>query len=143
MLSARLPGIFPKFVACVVLLLLLIGCRSSSLELLQGNYISMSPGTDHQANGLSLPGSWGLKLADDSRFTVLNDGEVVVEGRYTVEENQLEFTDEKGPLACQAEQETGIYKWALEGKTLTLTLVDDKCDGRKGVLAARLFLKQP
>ncbi len=143
MLFARLLEKSTKFVPSVVLLLLLIGCGSSSVELLQGTYIGMSSATDHQGNGLSISGRWGLKLADDSRFTVFLDGEVVVEGRYTVEENQLEFTDEKGPLACRAEQATGIYKWALDGKTLTLTLVEDICDGRKGVLAAHPFFKQP
>lgn len=143
MLSTRLLGKSTKFVPCVVLLLLLIGCVSSSAELLQGTYISISSATDHQTNGgLSLQGRWGLKLANDSRFAVFKDGEVVVEGRYTVEENQLEFTDDKGPLACRAEQATGIYKWALDGKTLTLALVEDMCDGRKAVLAAHPFFKQ-
>ncbi len=129
------------WVPCVVLILLLTECVSSPVELLKGIYTTLISAADDQVNGLSQPGRWDLELGDDNRFTVFRDSEVVVEGRYAVKEDQLEFTDEEGPLACQNGQATGSYGWSLDGKTLTLRLVDDGCEGRKAVLATQSFTK--
>lgn len=139
MLSISLVKRFARFAPGVALTLLLVGCGPSPAESLNGIYTTLISASDPQANGVSPAGRWDLALGDDNRFTVLRDGEVVVEGQYVVKEDQLEFTNEKGPLACLTGQASGIYGWSLDGKTLTLTLIEDVCEGRKAVLAAHPF----
>ncbi len=129
------------YVLCAILMLLLIGCGASSAELLKGIYTTLISVADDPANGLSQSGRWDLELGDDDRFTVFRDNEMVVEGRYAVKEDHMEFTDEEGSLACDAGQATGTYGWALDGKTLTLTLLEDTCEGRKAVLATQSFTR--
>lgn len=60
------------------------------------------------------------------------DGKVTVECQYASTADQLKVTDKEGEMACgnQPGLETGIYQWTLDGKKLTLTAVEDKCDGR-------------
>jgi|SRR5215813_2391832 len=79
---------------------------------------------------------WSLKYDDSGKVTVSRNGEVVVEATYKVKADELEVTDEKGPMACDRAQ-TGKYKWKLEGKNLTLTKVTDECDGRSSALTAQ------
>ena len=71
------------------------------------------------------------------------DGELVVKGTYSVVEDQLTFNDEEGLLACRAGQARGLYKWALDDDTLSLTPIEDQCDGRKVILAAHPFARLP
>ncbi|MEE9249038.1 MAG: hypothetical protein V3U79_10130 [Dehalococcoidia bacterium] len=132
------------FVLCVVLLSQLIGCGPSLPELPQGTYTTTIASAD-LANGASpvLPERWDLNFADDSLFTVSKDGELVVKGTYGVVEDQLTFNDEEGVLACRAGQAIGIYKWALDDNALSLTAIEDQCDGRKAILAAHPFSRLP
>ena len=132
------------FVLCVVLLSQLIGCGPSLPESPHGTYTITIASAD-LANGASsvLAGFWDLTFADDSLFTVSKDGELVVKGTYSVVEDQLTFNDEEGLLACRAGQAIGLYKWALDGNALSLTPIEDQCDGRKAILAAHLFSRLP
>ena len=133
-------------VGAVVLLLMLSGCGSSSPELLHGTYATVFSDAGLQEAGLpsSLAGDWDITLDHDrSRFTIVKDGEVVVEGRHNVEEDQVVFTDERGSLACSIGEATGTYNWALDRNELTLTLVEDDCSGRKMILTTRPFSKRP
>ena len=58
-----------------------------------------------------------------------------VEGTYKVTKDEIEFTDEKGPLAEKAAG-PGTYKWKLDGDKVTFTKVKDKSEGRSGALTA-------
>jgi hypothetical protein len=64
--------------------------------------------------------------------------EVVVEGEYTVKGEQLTLTDKQGRLACTGEEgmATATYEWKYEGESLTLSKVEDKCEGRSAGLTA-------
>ena len=57
------------------------------------------------------------------------DGKTLVEGTYKVMKDQIEFTDEKGPMASKGAK-PGKYKWKLKDKALNLTKVDDESEGR-------------
>jgi hypothetical protein len=72
---------------------------------------------------------WTLQYHEGGRVTVSRNGEVVIEGKYKVAGDALEVVDEKGSMACPAAQ-TGKYTWKLEEKKLTLTKVEDECEGR-------------
>src|SRR5262245_56983895 len=84
---------------------------------------------------------WSLKYDDSGKVTVSRNGEVVVEASYKVKGDELEVTDEKGPMACDGAQ-TGKYKWKLEGKKLTLTKLTDECDGRASALTAQPWVQE-
>ncbi|MEA3336131.1 MAG: hypothetical protein U9R25_09505 [Chloroflexota bacterium] len=88
-----------------------------------------------------LQGTWEMTFGDDHRFQGYKDGDFMVEGRYTSTQDQIVFTDEKGPAADP--DIPGTYKWNFDGKTqtLTLTLIDDE-SLRALVLAAHPLTKQ-
>src|SRR5262245_49407399 len=60
---------------------------------------------------------WSINYAEANKVTVSRNGEVIVEGSYKVKGDELEVTDEKGPMSCGIDQ-PGKYKWKLDGKKL-------------------------
>ena len=88
-----------------------------------------------------LQGTWEMTFGDDHRFQGYKDGNFMVEGRYTSTQDQIVFTDEKGP-AADPDSGSGTYKWNFDGQaqTLTLTPIDDKSP-RALVLAAHPLTK--
>ena len=78
---------------------------------------------------------WAVKVDGKDKFTVTRDGKEAVEGTYKVTKDEIEFTDEKGPLAEKAAG-PGTYKWKLDGDKVTFTKVKDKSEGRSGALTA-------
>jgi uncharacterized lipoprotein YehR (DUF1307 family) len=85
---------------------------------------------------------YSIKYHDGNKVTVTRGGEVAVEGTYKVTGDEIEVTDESGPLACGGEEKTGRYKWKLEGKVLTLTKVQDGCTGRANALTAQSWTRE-
>ena len=61
----------------------------------------------------------------------------LVDGEYTTNADQLKLTDKSGPMACPKDEQTGTYRWKYESGTLTLSIVEDRCDGRSGDLTGR------
>ena len=88
-------------------------------------------------------GNWELILGDEGQFSTSRNGEVVVRGTYAVTADQMNFSDAEGSMACTGEQAAGSYGVALEGGTLTFTLVDDDCAGRRIILLTRPLTRQP
>lgn len=88
-------------------------------------------------------GKWQLTLAEGNKYQISKDGEIVVEGRFTLVKEQLTLTDEKGVLACTQPpgMETGTYKWISRQKELIFTKVEDECEGRISVLTLHSWLK--
>jgi hypothetical protein len=85
---------------------------------------------------------WSIGFGDNNKFTVKRGADIAVEGSYKVTGDELEVTDEKGPMACLGEQKTGKYKWKLEEKKLTLTIVTDLCEGRSGALPSQVWVRE-
>jgi len=84
---------------------------------------------------------WAIKYDESGKVTVISNGKAVVEGTYKIKGDELEVTDEKGPMACAAEH-TGRYKWKLEGAKLTLTKIEDECEGRATALTSQAWVRE-
>jgi len=92
------------------------------------------------ASSMSYVGRWRLGIEEDGTFQAeRTDVGIVVEGAWTVDGDQISFTDESGLLSCgnaaaapiiDDDMATGTYTWARSGKTLTFSQVDDACPGR-------------
>ena len=109
-------------VAAIVLLLVLAGCASEP-SLAPGTYtktITRDDTTDYM-----FIGDWELTLAEDNSYSLSKDGRFHEDGTYTVSQDQIMF-DQASTISytCPA---TSTYQWAADGKTLTLTNVDDDC----------------
>jgi hypothetical protein len=71
-----------------------------------------------------------LKFADKGKFVLSDkDQKILVEGTYKVVKDQIEFTDENGPMAAKGAK-PGKYKWKLDGTRLRLEKIEDEAHGR-------------
>ena len=89
-------------------------------------------------------GKWEWTLTEYGRMKLAQDGKVKVEGKYASTADELTITDEKGEISCTNSpgMETGTYKWMLENKKLTLTVVEDKCEGRRTFFTHQSWMKE-
>lgn len=102
------------------------------------------------ASSFSYVGRWRLGIEADGTYDAerLDVGATVVSGSWTVDGDQITFTDEDGLLSCSNAAaapiiddsvDTGTYTWVRSGKTLTLTRADDACPGRVILLTTFSF----
>jgi hypothetical protein len=79
-------------------------------------------------------GTWVLNLAKGGTYTVADNGQLLVRGKYSATGSKITFGHETGSGACA---KFGTYSWEKTGKTLKFTRVSDPvaCSGRSGVLA--------
>jgi hypothetical protein len=78
-----------------------------------------------------LKGIWVLDFMKGGRYTITDNGAVVVRGHFT-STSRIYLSNETGPAACS---QFGVYSWKRTGKTLKFTKVSDPCVGRPTVLA--------
>jgi len=90
--------------------------------------------------GTFVSGDWGVTFSADQTYHVTQNGELVVEGTYSVVHNQAVFKDTQGRYACNASD--GKYTWKLDGKALSFVKVEDECEGRIGVLTGSPLVRQ-
>lgn len=76
-------------------------------------------------------GKYVVTFTADGHVTNMVGGKLDAAGRYSSTPGYLVITDEEGPGHCQEERATGIYKWRLDGSTLTLEAVEDLCKWRR------------
>ena len=131
------------------LLLAITGFRSGSFEFPHGVYTVTFTKDDVPTNASDeaksrFIGKWEWTLTEEGRITLTLNGKVKVEGNYTSTADEMKITDEKGEISCSNSPglETGTYKWMLEDKKLTLTVVEDKCEGRRTFLTHRSWMKE-
>jgi hypothetical protein len=79
---------------------------------------------------------WDLNLDDKGKFHVKRNGTDAVSGAYKLNKDEIEFTDESGPLAEQGAAKTGTYKWKYADKKLEFTIIKDDADGRSMTLTS-------
>jgi hypothetical protein len=102
------------------------------------------------ASSFSYVGRWRLGIDADGTYQAerLDVGATVVTGSWTIDGDQITFTDEDGLLSCSNgaaapiiddDIDSGTYTWVRSGKTLTLTRVDDACPGRVILLTTFSF----
>jgi hypothetical protein len=77
-----------------------------------------------------LKGIWVLNFMKDGKYTITENGAVVVRGHFT-STSRIYLSNETGPLACS---QFGVYAWKRAEKILKFTKVSDPCAGRAAVL---------
>lgn len=94
--------------------------------------------TSTPADSLSLVGTWAHPdngrentFAADGTYQVSQDGEILAEGSWTATATTVEIIPSAGAIACD---QSGTYEWVVEDGTLTLTVVEDECPGRRSGL---------
>ena len=78
-----------------------------------------------------LKGVWVLNFMKNGKYTITDNGAVVVHGHFT-STSRIYLSNETGPAACP---QFGVYAWKRTGKTLKFTKVSDPCTGRAAVLS--------
>ena len=81
------------------------------------------------------PGSV-VEYRDDGTYTYWNDGELVTEGTYTVQGDEIQFTDD---YCAEAYANPGTYKWQHKDGKLSLELIEDLCAGRRIAVSDPVF----
>lgn len=106
-----------------------------------GSYRVQLPGIN--STGISA-GYYRLTMEESGNYridwspTKAQDGMVGVNGTYTVDGNQIVFTDRDGFAACKEEDGvTGKYEWSLSSPGLSLTPIDDTCQSRLYVFSTK------
>ena len=82
----------------------------------------------------SLDGTWALRFAAGSAYSLTTNGAVVESGVYTLHASTLILHDTSGPLHC-APSLSGSYRSIRTGAKLRLVLIADRCTTRSAILA--------
>ena len=86
------------------------------------------------AKNATLNGTWKLTFAAGGKYTIARNGVSLIHGTAAFASGgKITFGHESGPAACPA-SEPGSYRYAVNGKTLSFSLVKDTCTGRLAVL---------
>ncbi len=67
------------------------------------------------------------------------DGTIEINGKYTLEGDQITIEDVSGPNACPNQK--GVYKFVVTDTTNTMTKVSDPCEGRSGPEGKMVFTR--
>lgn len=85
-------------------------------------------------------GTWNIGLHEGNHVLVTFNGREVVQGPYMVSGSQVTFpANDTGPYACRA---AATYGWQMNNGQLTLTRVQDECEGRVVVLTTRPLVRR-
>jgi hypothetical protein len=118
--------------APLLLLLAAMVCVARAAEFQKASYSATLP------NGAEIV----LKFEDNGKFSLSHkDGKLLVAGTYKATKNQIEFTDEKGPIAAK-DAKPGKYEWKLESDKLNFTVVQDGSEGRRNGLTRPIWTLQ-
>ena len=126
--------------------------QSTTLPFPPGTYVASIKAEDYfeipnySANSFEayLVGDWEITFDEEHHYSTTKNGDfLAAEGNCTMTEDEIVFTDKSGAWACLSpDEENGIYKWAFDGQTLTLTAVEDQCPGRTYAFTSRPFSLQ-
>ena len=91
------------------------------------------------ALGGALNGTWTVKLKNGA-YHVADNGHPIVHGKYTIKGSKISLKDTGGTGKCPG---TGVYKFKVSGKSVTMTKVHDAsaCIGRETVLTSASLTK--
>jgi hypothetical protein len=98
--------------------------------LLAGGGLPLGKYTTNVKTPANLKGTWVLNFEQGGKYTITDNGAVVVRGHFT-STSKIHLSGETGPAACP---QSGVYAWERAGKTLRFTKVSDSCVGRGLVL---------
>jgi|GEM_PF-1162942 len=99
-----------------------------------------------QNYGVDVVGDWEFQFMEDGHYLVKYKGSGVVYSEFTATQDTIVFGKESGvyggAYSCTyLGYASGTYKWSTDGKSLTLTKVDDGCAGRVLILTAHPLIK--
>ena len=118
----------PIALAAAVLATLALSATALASSALVGKY------STKVAAPAQLKGTWILTFAKGGTYTVADNGQVVVRGKYTAAGSTVTMGHETGPASCTS---TGKYIWTRSGKTLKLKHATGSapCVGRDLILS--------
>jgi hypothetical protein len=94
-----------------------------------------------------LPGEWEVWLVEGNRYMIVRNGSMLFEeGRYHLTRQELALTPDATDFPCllhlRPEWANATYRWAMEGQSIVLTAVQEKCPGRLLVLSLHALVRQ-
>lgn len=120
-------------------------CRAAvlgALAIAAGCAFAAAPPATNFQPGTYASSGMSMTFLDPGRFRVSEGGAVKVEGKYSIDADQLHLTDERGPWACAGEMKTGTYHWQADHGTLTFSKAEDACKERVESLTTHPWKKQ-
>jgi hypothetical protein len=103
-------------------------------------------GMDFMTKGM-LPGDWEVWLVEGDRYLIVQNGSMLIEeGRYRLTRQELALTPDATDFPCmlhlRPEWANATYRWAMDGQSIVLTAVQEKCPGRLLVMTMRPLVRQ-
>jgi hypothetical protein len=83
--------------------------------------------SDKFPTGKYTSGTASVEYRDDGTYTLMNGDEVIAEGTYSIQEDEIQLTDS---YCAERDANPGSYKWQHEDGKLSLELIKDPCEGR-------------
>jgi hypothetical protein len=130
--------------AAIVLTLIGLPAAAQSLN---GTYsVTLAPDDVKIPDGGQIPpdaivGTWSVTFTSDHTYRVTHEGKEHVTGKYTIEGDEIAFTDLDGDYACKGgDSPGGMYRVKMNGDMVTFTKVkDDECPGRVATMTPKPF----
>ncbi|MEZ5277387.1 MAG: hypothetical protein R3F07_13480 [Opitutaceae bacterium] len=91
-----------------------------------------------------MAGIWLLQFLPGNAFVLLKDGEIMVDGYWTLKDDLLTLTRMTGPLVCSWDDaEKATYRVDIQGFSVAFRATEDVCEGRAAVLTRGTFRTVP
>jgi hypothetical protein len=94
-----------------------------------------------------LPGNWEVWLVDGNRYMIVRNGSMLFEeGHYHLTRQELALTPDATDFPCmlhvRPEWANATYRWRMDGPSLVLTAIQEKCPGRLLVMSLHPLVRQ-
>jgi hypothetical protein len=94
-----------------------------------------------------LPGDLEVWLVEGNRYMIVRNGSMLFEeGHYRLTRQELMLTPDATDFPCmlhvRPEWANASYRWMIEGQSLVLTAIQEKCPGRLLVLSLHSLVRQ-
>lgn len=94
-----------------------------------------------------LPGDWEVWLVEENRYMIVYNGSMLFEeGHYRLTRQEMALTADATDFPCmlhlRPEWANATYRWTIEGQSLVLTAIQEKCPGRLLVLSLHSLVRQ-
>jgi hypothetical protein len=94
-----------------------------------------------------LPGKWEVWLVEGNRYIIVRNGSILFEeGQYHLTRQELALTPDATDFPCmlhvRPEWANATYRWGMEGQSIVLTAIHEKCPGRLLVMSLHSLVRQ-
>ena len=128
--------------------------HTATLRLAPGRYITSVSlketfdriGVDPMTKSV-LPGKWEVWLVEGNRYIIVRNGSILFEeGQYHLTRQELALTPDATDFPCmlhvRPEWANATYRWGVEGQSIILTAIHEKCPGRLLVMSWHSLVRQ-